>query len=479
MNGEVCDVLIVGAGPAGLASAVELLQSGAGRVMIVEKGEPIQQRYCSALVSGKCQNCQTCAVLSGVGGASGMLGGKLCFFPAGERLAGHCGFSPSEANQMLVSFLERNGLSWMLKFPDGVIPEGRFESIGTLDLKDYHARPFLRPFLQMLFHRLVENVRYMSGIIKTRAEAIDIVPGKDENRFGAVYKHYGEWKTVAVRKAVVLAAGRSGSHWLSHLLPSLGVTQSSGTVDVGVRLEVPSIWIADLPPNLQDPKFKIYEGTPNEVRTLCWSRGGQLSLTNAGGTCLVDGHFGEQWQSLTSVSIVSRIVVPEGCFPLTYAMKQFDHVLSVEEPVHQSLAEFLGIRNPKRGRTPRVFESHSLSTSQETNLRSAITKPIVTGIIDMLEQLNPLLGGRLLDGRNGRVYAPVIDKFWKSPSLDGELMTAIPGLYVAGDATDLGRGILQGLFSGIVVAQSIVRYELEPSLMIWDHEPVLAEVLWS
>ena len=116
MNNEICDVLIVGAGPAGLASAIELLQSDTMRVVLLEKGKSHQQRHCNAMATGKCNNCQMCPVLSGVGGASGMLGGKLCFFPAGERLAGHTEFSSTEANAEILSFFERNNLIRHLNF---------------------------------------------------------------------------------------------------------------------------------------------------------------------------------------------------------------------------------------------------------------------------------------------------------------------------------------------------------------------------
>lgn len=476
MNNEVCDILIVGTGPAGLAAAIELLQSGIGRVMLLEKGKSHQQRHCNAMATGKCNNCRMCAVLSGVGGASGVLGGKLCFFPAGERLAESTGFSSVEANGEILSFLERNNLTPTLSLSNQAISAGNFQNAGLMCFKDYYARPLLRPVLQRLFLKFTENVKSMGGIIKTGAEVIDITSGKGENRFSVVYNLSGEQKIVEVRKCILLATGRSGAHFLSNLFPNIGISKWPNKVDVGIRLEIPSQCLTNLPLNLQDPKFKIYENTPNEVRTLCWCRGGQLSTTNIEGIQLVDGHFGDKWQPVTSVSIVSRIPVPEGSFPLTYAIKQFADGDGFGRPVNQNLAEFIGIHGPKRAGTVRISSANLRLASQEVNLKSVITKPIVTSIIEMLEELNHLVRGSLFNSRDAHVYAPVIDKFWERPSLDADLMTAIPGLYVAGDATGLGRGIIQGLFSGIVAAQSIAHHELESSLLSSNSERVLLEV---
>ena len=260
MNTEVCDVLIVGAGPAGLVSALELLRSGIKQVILLEKGKSIHQRYCYALASGKCRRCKTCSLLSGVGGASGMLGGKLCFFPAGERLAKYSGYSSDEANQKLLTFLERNNLLPLLDILNPAIYKDLSQSNGLLRLKNYYAHPLLRPVLQRFFYGLYQNVCLFGGIVKTCAETIDIVQGKGGNRFSVIYNQNGKQKIVGVRKSVIMATGRSGVHSLSHVFSNLGITRLPNTVDVGVRLEFPSECMKGLPPNLQDPKFKIHEG---------------------------------------------------------------------------------------------------------------------------------------------------------------------------------------------------------------------------
>jgi uncharacterized FAD-dependent dehydrogenase len=65
-----CDVLIVGAGPAGLFAASEL--AGHMKVIIIDKGRDINSRKCLALENGSCTKCLPCNMTGGVGGAGGL-----------------------------------------------------------------------------------------------------------------------------------------------------------------------------------------------------------------------------------------------------------------------------------------------------------------------------------------------------------------------------------------------------------------------
>ena len=74
-----CDVLIVGAGPAGLFAASEL--AGHFDVVVVDKGRQMDERLCLALENGSCRNCKPCNITGGVGGAGGLSDGKLNLRP--------------------------------------------------------------------------------------------------------------------------------------------------------------------------------------------------------------------------------------------------------------------------------------------------------------------------------------------------------------------------------------------------------------
>ena len=70
------DVVIIGAGPAGIFSALELTRSGVERILIVEKGHAIAKRRCPARETA-CVGCRTCDIMTGWGGAGAFSDGKL------------------------------------------------------------------------------------------------------------------------------------------------------------------------------------------------------------------------------------------------------------------------------------------------------------------------------------------------------------------------------------------------------------------
>ncbi|HQE69500.1 MAG TPA: FAD-dependent oxidoreductase, partial [Atopobiaceae bacterium] len=75
---RICDVLIIGAGPAGIFYALGLLRSGAARhIVMVEKGRAIEKRFCPKITTGACVHCDPCRITTGFSGAGAFSDGKL------------------------------------------------------------------------------------------------------------------------------------------------------------------------------------------------------------------------------------------------------------------------------------------------------------------------------------------------------------------------------------------------------------------
>ena len=72
------DVIVVGAGPAGIFTALEMNRLLPGkRVLVVDAGSSIDRRACPARKTGRCVDCKPCNIMNGWAGAGAFSDGKL------------------------------------------------------------------------------------------------------------------------------------------------------------------------------------------------------------------------------------------------------------------------------------------------------------------------------------------------------------------------------------------------------------------
>ena len=73
------DVVIIGAGPAGIFTALEMLKKGSRQsILIVEKGQAVENRHCPKSKTHQCVNCKPyCHITTGFSGAGAFSDGKL------------------------------------------------------------------------------------------------------------------------------------------------------------------------------------------------------------------------------------------------------------------------------------------------------------------------------------------------------------------------------------------------------------------
>ena len=72
------DICIVGAGPAGIFTALELIKNGQHKkILIIEKGRSVEKRHCPKAEVGHCVGCTPCNITTGFSGAGAFSDGKL------------------------------------------------------------------------------------------------------------------------------------------------------------------------------------------------------------------------------------------------------------------------------------------------------------------------------------------------------------------------------------------------------------------
>ena len=98
------DIVIIGAGPAGIFTAIEMLRHGCRKdIVIVEKGAAIENRSCPKTITNKCMNCKPyCHITTGFSGAGAFFGASVaasCTAVA-EGLGRRCSPAAGEAGAL-------------------------------------------------------------------------------------------------------------------------------------------------------------------------------------------------------------------------------------------------------------------------------------------------------------------------------------------------------------------------------------------
>ena len=76
------DIIIIGAGPAGIFTAIELVKNNENYdILIIDKGKALSKRNCPSRITGKCAGCEPCAITFGWSGAGAFSDGKLSLSP--------------------------------------------------------------------------------------------------------------------------------------------------------------------------------------------------------------------------------------------------------------------------------------------------------------------------------------------------------------------------------------------------------------
>lgn len=454
MGGNKYDVIIVGAGPAGIFTALELTKQDRLQVLMLEKGEPVEKRACPARVTN-CRKCDPCSITSGWGGAGAFSDGKLTLSP--------------EIGGWLEEYLDREELEGLIEEVDRLYLEfGAPQQVyGEEEKFNYWQRRAVVADL----HLIPTRVRHL-GTERCKQVLINIgdyLHGKVEMRTNTLVKEVmvegGRVRGVSIEGGekiladqVVVAPGREGAEWLAQQIEAHGGEMRANAVDIGVRVEVPAPVLEPITSDLYEPKLIYYsKNFEDRVRTFCMNPYGLVCVERYGDVLTVNGHsYADTRTENTNFAIlVSTAFTEPFREPIAYGkyIARLANLLG-EGIIIQRLGDLLSGRRSTSDRISRSTVKPTLGDATPGDLSFVLPYRYINDILEMLQSLDTLAPG--LYTRNTILYGVEVKFYSSRPRLSSSLETEIPGLYAIGDGAGVTRGLVQASVSGMMAARSIL-----------------------
>jgi uncharacterized FAD-dependent dehydrogenase len=453
------DVVIVGAGPAGIFASLELCNAGLD-VLLLDKGREIDDRVCPVQNrSGCCALCSPCHLVSGFGGAGAFSDGKLTLSTqVGGRLKELVGFDQAQG---LIDYVD----SIYLKF--GAPPKvyGMEGNIAELEREAASAGLTLTPVkLRHLGTELChETLKAMQNYLSSK---LDIRLGitienivVEDGAVKAVETSHGESLSC---RYLILAPGREGAEWLCNEAKRLKLSLDSNPVDVGCRTEVPMTTMEKLTSTLYESKLEFYSPSFNDrVRTFCMCPGGEVIMESTGGSDPVItvngiGYTQPRTKNTNFAILVSTTFTEPFHEPIAYGkyLARLANVLSGGVLV-QRFGDLMDGRRSTKARLQNNPIEPSLKAATPGDLSFALPYRYLKSIVEMLQAIDKLVPGvaspqTLLYGIEVKFYS---SRLKLTPCLE----TEIRNMFAAGDGAGISRGLVQASASGIMAAREILK----------------------
>ncbi|MBU1016911.1 NAD(P)/FAD-dependent oxidoreductase [Patescibacteria group bacterium] len=440
---KIYDVIIVGAGPAGLFAALELCKKGIRNILIIEKGSDLKARKKSE-------------TLCGVGGGGTFSDGKLHFSLnlSHEKLLD---FLPREDSQRLINYVEDIFVKYGVTAP---ITPTNLEEVNTLvkRCQRHNIRLYVRlcrhvgsDALPKIISKMVLDLKKSKVVFETNAEVIGIKKIKDVFRVKTAKEEFNSRK-------VLLAPGRVGAKWLQDIAGGLKISYEYQKVEAGVRVEFPASVMEDHSKVMYENIYSLQTPTFDDtLRTFCPCPGGLVAVEDYGGYVCVNGHSNSDNNSPNSnFALLQEVMLTEPIENTT------DYVISIAKlattlgggkPIIQRLMDLKNGRRSTEKRIQKSLLTPTLKDSTPGDISMALPFRMVTNILEALEILDKVLPG--VNAGSNFLYAPEIKLRGSKIKTDKNLQTEVAGLYVAGDGAGASGNIVGAAATGIISARGM------------------------
>jgi uncharacterized FAD-dependent dehydrogenase len=438
------EVVIIGAGPAGLFAALSLENLGAGQVLLVEQGPDLGERHRD----------KPGGLLCGWGGAGAYSDGKLILSP--------------EVGGFLGDLLPLDDLTGLIQEVDSTYQSlgapsethgGDPDTLELLKTKARHAGMIFIP--TRLRHIGTENCQKILSCLRER------LTGRVEIRThcraqqirvkdGAVTGVVLDNEEVVGARYVIAAPGRSGAAWIREEARRLAIPSVPSPVDIGVRVEVPVL--APLTEAAYEAKLIYYSRTfDDKVRTFCMNPYGEVVLEDLDGLITVNGHSytSRKTENSNFAILVSSTFTEPFDDPISYGqyIARLANLLG-QGALVQRLGDLQVGRRTTAARLERCLTRPTLKSATPGDLSFVLPYRYLKDILEMLEALDALAPG--INHRHTLLYGVEVKFYSHRLKLSPELETPIRNLFIIGDGAGITRGLIQASASGLIATRAIV-----------------------
>ncbi|MCW3130400.1 MAG: NAD(P)/FAD-dependent oxidoreductase [Methanophagales archaeon] len=458
------DVIIVGAGPAGLFAANELkdIALKGRKVLLIEKGKDVEERNCPMEDLGTCINCKDCNIMCGVGGAGTFSDGTLNLRPdIGGDLTEFCNHELAWhlVNEVDSVFLEHGMPDKLYKGNDEDIEElkRRAASVGAsfVEINQRHigsdkTKEVIKSFKNNLTAHGIEfmlNTSVADLLIEEEGGGIKVCRG--------VITDNGE----EIRcRCTILAPGRVGASWVEQMIKKHGIEAEYAGIDVGVRVEVLAITMNPVTRINRDPKFHIRTKRYDDfARTFCINERGFVVKEVYDDFIGVNGHSMKTKKSEnTNFAFLVRVELTKPVENTTRygrSIAKLATTIGGGKPIVQRMGDLRrGRRSTWRG-IKRNLVKNTLMDVTPGDISMALPHRITMDIIEGLEKLNEIIPGVMSDST--LLYAPEIKFYAMRIKVDEKMETSVKNLFVAGDGAGLSRDIVNAAATGLLAARGV------------------------
>ncbi|TVX89848.1 NAD(P)/FAD-dependent oxidoreductase [Paenibacillus agilis] len=469
------DVIVVGAGPAGIFTCYELmLKSPQLKVALIDKGHDIYRRNCPILEEkiSKCPPAAgkkdfagcvpACSITNGFGGAGAYSDGKFNI--------------TTEFGGWMTDYLSPTQVLDLIRYVDAInlehgatinITDPTTETVRRIEQQGYAAG--LKLLRAQVRHLGTEqNLEILKSIYEKlathidmiyKAEVLDIITVKEDGRHsvkGIELKNGERYEA----EAVVIVPGRDGSAWLTDILKKRRLKMYNNQVDVGVRVETSDVVMREINEHLYEGKFVFNTSVGTRVRTFCSNPSGHVVVENHSGIMCANGHSYKDPKlgspNTNFALLVSHKFTEPFDKPNEYAREICKRAndLSGGGLIVQKYGDIIRGRRSTENRIREGFLEPTMKEAVPGDLGLVLPYNTMKSLIEMVDALEKVTPGIASEHT---LFYGVEAKFYSArPKLDGNFESEIAGLYCGGDGAGITRGLAQAGAAGVHIARGII-----------------------